>query len=281
MALNLVDKITLFYIFAVGFLIVVFGVHLPYYNLLILLHGGSILLLILFFYLTSLFKTRFIRDWYLIFIVTFFYEETGYLNQMIFHGFWDKWIVSLENTVFKCDIGKLLFLYLNNKVINEIMYLSYFSYYLIIPILGLLIYLKIDRKAFHQFLFTLMVTYYICYLLYIFVPIAGPFEYEHVHITGFVFEHIIRFFYKYGELPGSAMPSSHVAIALIVLIYSKIFNIKFFLFLTIFILLTISTMYLRYHYFLDVEAGIFTGIFSFLISREILKRSSPLHEKNI
>ncbi len=254
-------------------LIVIFGKNLQNFNFILSLHILSILCLIIFYYITSKFKLKIARDWYLIFIVTFFYEETGYLNQMVFQGFWDKFIMNVEYTIFHCDIGKMLLSGFNHPVINEIMYFFYFSYYIIIPALAFMIYRHNSREEFHYFLFTLMFTYFFCYLLYIFIPIAGPFEYEQVKIKGFIFEHIIKFFYQHGELPGSAMPSSHVAIALTVLLFSKKYNIKFPVFIIIFIMLSISTVYLRYHYILDVVAGILTGIFCYFISSEIIKRS--------
>jgi membrane-associated phospholipid phosphatase len=277
MALNLVDKLTLLYLILVGGLIIAFGENLPYFHKICTIHLLTILALLIFYFVTYKFNLKFIRDWYLIIIVTFLYEETGYLNQMIFHGFWDNYISVVEHAVFNCDLGKIMVSRFNSFLINEIMYFFYFSYYLIIPVLGVIIYFKKGRKEFHLFLFTLMLTYYVCYILYIFIPIAGPFEYENVRIKGFFFDRIIHFFYKHGELPGSAMPSSHVAIALVVLIYSKIFRIGFPIFLLIFTMLTISTMYLRYHYFLDVEAGIITGIICFSLSIDIIGRKKTIH----
>ncbi len=269
--LNLVDIITLLYVIIVAFIIFIFRNNLVNYKFYLFNHFLIILGLLLFYFLSDKFKLKLLRDWYPLIIVTFFYEETGYLNQIVFKGFWDKFIFFFEKQVFGFDLGLKLYLKFNNIFLNELMYLSYFSYYLIIPILGFLIY-KNNRKMFHIFLFSIMLTYYICYICYIFIPIAGPFEYEHIKINGIIFDKIIHFFYKHGELPGSAMPSSHVAIALIVLIYSKLTNNYFYIFLIIFILLTISTIYLRYHYFLDVEAGILTGIFSFYLAEFLIKK---------
>jgi membrane-associated phospholipid phosphatase len=269
--LNLVDKLTLIYIVAVGLIIFIFKNNLINYHHYILGHILSVIGLLIFYKLSEKFNLQLLRDWYPLIIVSFLYKETGYLNQIVFKGFWDYFIFNLEQNVFGIDLGLTLFHYFKNIFVNEFMYMSYFSYYLIIPVLGFLIYKK-NRKMFHFYLLSIMTTYYICYLLYIFIPIAGPFEFEHLKISGIFFDKIIHFFYKHGELPGSAMPSSHVAIALVVLIYSKITHSFFPIFLVMFICLAISTMYLRYHYFLDVEAGILTGIFCFYLSVYFIKK---------
>lgn len=277
LSLNLIDKLTLLYIAIVGIIILIFGTELESYYLYILLHFLIIIVFLCFYKLSDRFNLRLLRDWYPLIIVTFLYEETGHLNQIVFKGFWDTFIFNLEQKAFGVDLGLVLYKFFGSRIINEIMYMSYFAYYLIIPVMGFLIY-RHNRKMFHYFLISLMTTYYICYLFYIFVPIAGPFEYEHLKINGIIFDKIIHFFYKHGELPGSAMPSSHVAIALIVLIYSKITENYFYIFLVIFILLTLSTMYLRYHYFVDVEAGILTAIFCFQISLYLIRKFRVLNK---
>ncbi len=294
MALTLTDKITFIYLTLVEILIIIGAQNPIHYKANILFHltfifGIYIFILILEqissenFYnkLSTPYKPithkilsfiLLIRNWYPLIIVSFLYKQTGYLNQIFFEGFWDKYFYTLEEELFGLDIGiTLLTLTKNNFLLNEIMYLSYFSYYLIIPLLGFILYKK-GRVIFHKFLFSLMLTYYICYILYIFIPLAGPFEIKHFPINGGLFKDIISFFYKHGELPGSAMPSSHVAIALIVLIYSKITKNLFPLFLTIFILLSISTFFLRFHYILDILGGIFIGFLSFYISRLLIKK---------
>ncbi len=280
LALNLVDKITLLYLSVVSILIIIFHSNLPNYIYHLFFHIFFFTGLLIFFYISDKFNLKLLRDWYPLIIVSFLYKETGYLNQMIFKGFWDIFIATLEFKLFGYDFGFLLLSKFYNVVINEIMYFSYFSYYIMIPILGFLIYFK-DRVMFHKFLFSIMFTYYVCYILYIFIPIAGPFEMEQIKIKGFIFDKIIHFFYKHGELPGSAMPSSHVAIALIVLIYSKITKNFFKIFLMAFLCLSISTMYLRYHYFLDVEAGIITGIVCYYLSCLIMKKYKLLSKENL
>ena len=279
LALNLVDKATLIYLSIVSILIIIFHSNLPDYIYHLNFHLFFIVGLLIFYYISDKYNLILLRNWYPLIIVSFLYKETGYLNQMIFKGFWDIFIISIEHKVFGMDIGYYLLSNFYRIYINEAMYFSYFTYYLIIPVLGFWLYFN-NNKIFHKFLFSVMFTYYVCYILYIFIPIAGPFETEQIKIQGFIFDKIIHFFYAHGELPGSAMPSSHVAIALIVLIYSKHIKKIFPVFLILFILLSISTMYLRYHYFLDVEAGIITGILCYMGSVFIMQKTVLLKKDN-
>jgi membrane-associated phospholipid phosphatase len=65
--------------------------------------------------------------------------------------------------------------------------------------------------------------------------------------------------YRTFESPGAAMPSSHVAIALCTVYFSFRYLPKIrYVHLAVAILLSLATVYCRYHYALDVVAGVLT-----------------------
>ena len=73
-------------------------------------------------------------------------------------------------------------------------------------------------------------------------------------------------------LHGGAFPSAHCSAATVMLILSYKYDKKlYFLILPIIITLYISTMYGRYHYPLDVLAGIIAGIVGIKLSYPIEK----------
>jgi len=115
--------------------------------------------------------------------------------------------------------------------------------------------------------FASAVAFYISYLGFIFFPVEGP-RYalstlHQVPIKGFVFVPLTQWVVKVGGLHGGCMPSSHVAIACVVFVFTYRYTRRLFYLLGPLILsLFIGTVWGRFHYFLDVLAGILVGIFS-------------------
>jgi membrane-associated phospholipid phosphatase len=63
--------------------------------------------------------------------------------------------------------------------------------------------------------------------------------------------------YEHFESPGAAFPSSHVAIALVTVYFSfRYLRAIRWAHLIVAILLCVSTVYCRYHYAVDVPAGV-------------------------
>jgi membrane-associated phospholipid phosphatase len=74
-----------------------------------------------------------------------------------------------------------------------------------------------------------------------------------------VFFQIMAWIYRNFESPGAAFPSSHVAIALCTVWFSFLYLPRIrWLHLVVGILLCVSTVYCRYHYVVDVIAGVVT-----------------------
>ncbi len=132
-------------------------------------------------------------------------------------------------------------------------------FYLIMPALGLLLYKR--SRDFREYLFTLCNTFFVCYLIFIFLPARGP----DAHATngfsnGFLFIPIMNSITQV-DINGAAMPSSHVAGAAVVLYYAwRYLPRARVIFATICISLMISTVYCGYHYAIDVFGGLLTAV---------------------
>jgi membrane-associated phospholipid phosphatase len=75
-----------------------------------------------------------------------------------------------------------------------------------------------------------------------------------------VFFQIMNWLYRVFEAPGSALPSSHVAVALCTVYFSfRYLRPIRYIHLSVACLLCLSTVYCRYHYLLDVLAGLVTA----------------------
>ena len=221
----------------------------------------------------------FLRSYYPILLYTGFYRETGLLNQMIYTGYLDAHFLRLERWLFGWQPGLELVERLPWRWTAEILYGAYFSYYLMIAGVGLALLLR-NRAHFAHFISVVSFVFYVCYLIYIFVPVVGP-RIVHTDIVtqalprdvfppqpvttpagveSALFFQIMAWIYERFETPGAAFPSSHVAVALTTLYFSFLYLRPIrWLHLAAALLLCVSTVYGRYHYVVDVWAGILTA----------------------
>jgi membrane-associated phospholipid phosphatase len=221
----------------------------------------------------------FLRHYYPVLLYTGFYREAGELNQMLSSGYLDPIFIRLDQRLFGCQPSLALMEGLPYWPISEILYASYFSYYVMIAGVGLALLFR-DRKQFSHYISVVSFVFYVCYLVYVFTPVMGPrifyreisdyrlpLEVQPAEVPGFPpgvqagpFFQIMAWIYHTFEAPGAAFPSSHVAVALTTVYFSFRYLRRIrFVHLTAAILLCVSTVYCRYHYVVDVLAGVVTA----------------------
>lgn len=189
----------------------------------------------------------------------FFYSETDYFNNLWFADL-DPVIAGLEQQIFHCQPSLLFQGMFPGHVFRECMYFGYFSYYLIIFAVCLILTrtsLEMGKRA----VFFVVSGFYIFYLIFSIFPVAGPQYYfgrPEYSSDGFsIFSSLIVFIQEVAERPTAAFPSSHVAMACIVLILASWKSIQLvLLFFPFVVLLFFSTVYIQAHYLIDVLAGI-------------------------
>ena len=222
----------------------------------------------------------FVRHYYPILLYTGFYRETGELNQMTMTGYLDPAFIRLDQGIFGVQPSLTLMQSLPFWPVSEVMYASYFSYYIMIAGVGLALFLR-NRRQFFHYVSVVSFVFYVCYLVYIFTPVMGPRIFHRV-IDGYelpaelqpavalefpaavqtgVFFRIMVWIYDIFEAPGAAFPSSHVAVALTTLYFSyRYLRPIRLIHLVVALLLCLSTVYCRYHYAVDVVAGVITAL---------------------
>lgn len=218
----------------------------------------------------------FLRHFYPIVLYTAMYRETELLNQMFHAGYWDTHFLRLESRLFGMQPGLELVVRFPSRWLAELLYASYFSYYLMIGGIGFFLLWR-DRRQFAHFVSVVSFLFYVCYTIYIFVPVVGPrIVYRGLvdvplpqdvvsgisadtpeSVQSAVFFRIMGWIYDHFEAAGAAFPSSHVAVALCTVYFSFLYLRRVrYLHLVASILLCISTVYGRYHYVVDVVAGV-------------------------
>ena len=222
----------------------------------------------------------FLRHFYPVLLYVFFFCETGWLNRMFIREYLDPVIIHWEQAWLGCQPSVLFMQMFPQRAVSELFYASYFSYYIMISGIGIALFVR-DRMQFFHYVSVVSFVFYVCYAIYIFVPVIGPRVFFH-EIAGYelpgvsqalapvayypegihdgVFARLVGWLYKVAEAPGAALPSSHVAVALVTVFFSFVYlrRIRYW-HLALAILLCASTIYCRHHYVIDVVAGVITA----------------------
>jgi membrane-associated phospholipid phosphatase len=218
---------------------------------------------------------EFVRHFYPVLLYGAFYCETGELNHLVFPGFLDPGLIRLEARLFGLQPSLVFMDRLPYPALSELFYAAYFSYYVMIGGVGLALFLR-NRDQFFHYVSVISFVFYVCYLIFIFIPVIGPRifypQFGNYPLTADIaptippvfpaavqagpFFKIMAWIYQRFEAPGASFPSSHVTIAIATVFFSFLYlrRIRWIHF-AVMILLCAATVYCRYHYVVDVAAG--------------------------
>jgi membrane-associated phospholipid phosphatase len=150
-----------------------------------------------------------------------------------------------------------------SPTLSSLLQFAYISYYFIPVSLGVVLIARGRFGEFEEVLFGILLCFYLSYVGYLLVPAIGPrFTLNHLQTGDLQVSPFIKSIQD--TLNGleknktDAFPSGHTAVSLMSLYYAwKEREIKLFAILVPMVTgLIISTVYLRYHYVIDVIAGI-------------------------
>jgi membrane-associated phospholipid phosphatase len=264
--LTATDRITILYNFILVIFIFIFRVKIAAYATH-LAFNLSVILLVLFlsFRRRSSLSVGTVSLWYPLGLYALFYYQTGLINRVVVPQFMDGFFMNLDVRIFGKFPGFFLHGNQGKAFLDEFFHFFYFSYYLIIPLTGILLYCK-DVKLFENFVFQLSSLFYVCFFIYLFLPVEGPIALrnEYVHQEG-LFRTLVNLIYAKGENPGAAFPSSHVAATFLIAWWGSTHfaRMKIFYWLTC-LFLSIATVYCMFHYAVDVMGGLLLGLFAIL-----------------
>jgi len=160
-------------------------------------------------------------------------------------------------------------------LVTEIMQLAYTSYYFLPIIFGVAMKIRKPEEEFNRAIFLIILCFFLSYIGYILVPAIGPrYTMNHLQETelnGVLLRDIIdKTLNTLEGVKRDAFPSGHAAIALVVLYLAyRFYRILFRIFLPVVLLLLVSTVYLRYHYVIDVIGGILLFVFTIYTGEKI------------
>lgn len=208
---------------------------------------------------------RIVRDFHPAFILPFLFKELYFLVPAVHPRDLDGWLLGADRAIFgetpAIALEPLLW-----PVAVEVFQLSYVSYYLLPAAIALLFYRRGRGRAFEEFLFAAVLAYLASYAGYFLIPAIGPHRVllgtglapiRGILVTAFLREWIERLEWLQRDL----FPSGHAAIAILCMVYARRLGTGAAAWiLPLGALLTLSTVYLRYHYAVDVVAAVPLGL---------------------
>lgn len=207
--------------------------------------------------------------------LTVLYKETAILNTL-FYPVIDPILIRWDQAIFGFQPAIKFSEILSSAVISELLFFGYFSYYLM-PLAVFALLWKFPIRKIQEFGFILICSFLVYYLFFIMIPAVGPQFYwdypeNHIDAQG-IFGKIIKIIQKNGEVPTAAFPSSHVGIALIILIWLyQNLRKKLFYFVPFVFLLILATVYIKAHYVVDVIGGILSAPLVYFFSNRLFQK---------
>ncbi|MCB2206392.1 phosphatase PAP2 family protein [bacterium] len=220
-----------------------------------------------------------LHGYYLLLCVPLAFKELYFLVPAIHPIDYDAALIAIDRALFGVHVTEWT-MRLRHPLLTEILQIAYGTYYFLPLILTIDLYRKKRVRAFkHVFLFV-MLGFYLSYLGYIAVPGIGPrftqheFDRTDEELPGLLVTSFLRDNTNAGESipPGTThpaarvqrdvFPSGHTEMTLLVMLIAFRYRARTRWYLLIGgSLLIIATVYLRYHYVIDLIAG---GIFAWL-----------------
>lgn len=229
--------------------------------------------------------------------MAWWYADTYELNRFLPNL--DHVFASWEQSIFGCQPSLLFSQACPWDVFSEMMYLGYYSYFYLI-VLNAVLYFILRYEDFTKAVAVTMGSFFLYYLIFDLVPVAGPqYYYEAIgldNVVKGVFPDVGTYFINHnemmtapgmdggffrsmiesgavheGERPTAAFPSSHVGLSTVVaFMMGRLCWMRrdwrwMMLFAPLYILLCMATVYIHAHYLIDAIAGLITGTLFFFM----------------
>lgn len=250
---------------------------------LIIINLGVISLIMIITYLEEKYNSRLVtifHYWYIAPLVLLTFKELYFMIHPIRPQDYDWLFIKIDYWIFGANptevLQKIAF-----PLLTEILQIIYGIFYLLPIMLCLFLLRNKERVVFEYAIFSVIYAFYLSYVGYFALPGVGPrftlhnFNMMNVQLPGLWLTHYLREIVNIGESipPGTAnpaaivqrdvFPSGHTMITLLVMYLSvKLKSRSKYFFIPVGTLLIFSTVYLWYHYVVDLFGGLVFMTFS-------------------
>ena len=296
-----VERISLIYNAITTILIVLLYSRMDHPGMMLLERAGIVAITFGLIYLYQKYPCRlsaFVRMVVQMSFLAYWYPDTFEFNRLFPNL--DCFFASAEQWIFNCQPSVEFSKLCPDIWFSEPFNMGYFAYYPLIAIVAIY-YFVFKFEWFEKASFVIVTSFFLYYLIYIFVPVAGPqfyfpaigmdnveacnflsigdyFNHNAILLPGPNFEQglffdLVEASQEVGERPTAAFPSSHVGISTILMIMAWRVNKKLCYGLTPFyVLLCCATVYIQAHYLIDVFAGWMSAVAIYILSTWMYKR---------
>lgn len=195
--------------------------------------------------------------------------------------------LSLDHTLYRIDKvlwgGKSLtdrVMLLETKWLTEVLSFCYFSFYFIILVSVIYFVIKAKTAEAKAFFYGLMLMYLFGFVGYMLVPAAGPYvafpsQFPYPVTAGMMAELLVKVVDK-GVTGMDVFPSLHCGISLYIFGFYGLrgYRKAVFIVAPLFIGISVATLYLRYHYGIDLIVGALLAIGVLIIVNNYQKELS-------
>ncbi|GIX06191.1 MAG: hypothetical protein KatS3mg115_0594 [Candidatus Poribacteria bacterium] len=205
-----------------------------------------------------------------LFFFPLIYAGTGRINLGLRYWVLDEIVPRWEAALF----GGQPSLYLSERLpwfwLSELLHAAYFSYYLLVLLLPMVLVLQGRERAAERTVAALVLLFSVSCLFYIWLPLTSPY-YRYPPLAAPLSEgpmyRLVHAVSGRGGVVGGAFPSSHASLATLNLLLAWKLERRLFWWTVVptFGLLT-ATVYCRFHYALDTLSGVAVGVGVFAAS---------------
>lgn len=231
-------------------------------------------------------------------LLSYWYPDTFEFNR-IFPNL-DHLFATLEFDLFGCQPALLFDQVCSGLFWREAFNMGYWLYYPMIALVSFYYFFCRPKEA-ERCTFVIMASFFLYYIIYIFLPVAGPQFYFpvigeeiaaagpyhelgdyfnlHPEITiaqegkGGLFTELVGMAQGAGERPTAAFPSSHIGVTTILVMLAYRANKWLFaVMFPVYVLLCCATVYIKAHYLVDAIAGLVTGVLVYYLTTWLYKK---------
>jgi membrane-associated phospholipid phosphatase len=224
--------------------------------------------------------------YYVVPIIFLSFKQVYILLSSIHTTDFDNILIEADRLIFGHDPTVFLYQYAN-PLITEILQIAYGTFFLLPLILGIEYHFKKDFEKFNYVIFLIVFGFFLSYVGYFFLPAVGPrftlhnFDMTNIELPGLWLTNFLREVVNSGEsIPSGTLnpmevvqrdvfPSGHTQMTLLVMYLAVKFKSKNkWFFLIDGTLLIFATVYLRYHYFVDLLGGTLFMLITLILGKK-------------
>ncbi|MGK7311161.1 MAG: phosphatase PAP2 family protein [Candidatus Longimicrobiales bacterium M2_2A_002] len=212
-----------------------------------------------------------LTDWYPLIMIPVVYLELQVLNRAVWGGrYFDATIMGWEEALFGGQPSVTWAAQWDSLLGSELLHLAYLSYYFVVYLFPLWLYLAGRRDAFHRTVFAIMLGFAVHYMFFVYFPVQGPrylFPGPGGSQTEGVLYELTRTLLEGGSSRGAAFPSSHVGLAAVQTVSAARYAPKAAPLLGVLTVgIALGAVYGGFHYAVDVTAGLVAGVLLGLVA---------------